>query len=94
MHKIAEEGIAAHWRYKESGKEVDKQYNQLFSWLRQMLEWQQELKDPGEFLETFRIDLFPQEVYVFTPHGEVRSFPKGATPIDFAYAIHTNVGHQ
>jgi GTP pyrophosphokinase len=94
MHKIAEEGIAAHWRYKESGKEVDKQYNQLFSWLRQMLEWQQELKDPGEFLETFRIDLFPQEVYVFTPRGEVKSFPKGATPIDFAYAIHTNVGHQ
>ena len=94
MHKIAEEGIAAHWRYKESGKEIDKQYNQLFSWLRQMLEWQQELKDPGEFLETFRIDLFPQEVYVFTPRGEVKSFPKGATPIDFAYAIHTNVGHQ
>jgi GTP pyrophosphokinase len=94
MHKIAEEGIAAHWRYKESGKEVDDQYNQLFSWLRQMLEWQQELKDPREFLETFRIDLFPQEVYVFTPHGDVRSFPKGATPIDFAYAIHTNVGHQ
>ena len=94
MHKIAEEGIAAHWRYKESGKKVDKQYNQLFSWLRQMLEWQQELKDPREFLETFRIDLFPQEVYVFTPHGDVRSFPKGATPIDFAYAIHTNVGHQ
>ncbi|HPD60374.1 MAG TPA: bifunctional (p)ppGpp synthetase/guanosine-3',5'-bis(diphosphate) 3'-pyrophosphohydrolase [Thermodesulfobacteriota bacterium] len=94
MHKIAEEGIAAHWRYKESGKEIDKEYNQLFSWLRQMLEWQQELKDPGEFLETFRIDLFPQEVYVFTPRGEVKSFPKGATPIDFAYAIHTNVGHQ
>jgi len=94
MHKIAEEGIAAHWRYKESGKEIDKQYNQLFSWLRQMLEWQQELKDPGEFLETFRIDLFPQEVYVFTPRGEVKSFPKGATPIDFAYSIHTNVGHQ
>ena len=94
MHKIAEEGDSAHWRYKESGKEIDKQYNQLFSWLRQMLEWQQELKDPGEFLETFRIDLFPQEVYVFTPRGEVRSFPKGATPIDFAYAIHTNVGHQ
>ena len=94
MHKIANEGIAAHWRYKEGGKEVDERYDQLFSWLRQMLEWQQELKDPGEFLETFRIDLFPQEVYVFTPRGEVKSFPKGATPIDFAYSIHTNVGHQ
>jgi len=94
MHKIANEGIAAHWRYKEGGKEVDRRYDQLFSWLRQMLEWQQELKDPREFLEVFRIDLFPQEVYVFTPRGEVKSFPKGATPIDFAYSIHTNVGHQ
>ncbi|MBW1679781.1 MAG: bifunctional (p)ppGpp synthetase/guanosine-3',5'-bis(diphosphate) 3'-pyrophosphohydrolase, partial [Deltaproteobacteria bacterium] len=93
MHRIAEEGIAAHWRYKE-GKEIDRRDDQLFSWLRQMLEWQQELRDPGEFLETFRIDLFPDEVYVFTPRGEVKAFPQGATPIDFAYSIHTDVGHQ
>jgi len=93
MHRIAEEGIAAHWRYKE-GKEVDKRDDQMFSWLRRMLEWQQELKDPREFLETFRIDLFPDEVYVFTPRGEVKAFPRGATPIDFAYSIHTDVGHQ
>jgi len=93
MHRTAEEGIAAHWRYKE-GKRADKGDDQLFSWLRQMLEWQQELRDPREFLETFRIDLYPDAVYVFTPKGEVKSFPQGATPIDFAYSVHSDVGHQ
>lgn len=93
MHRIAEEGIAAHWRYKE-GREIEKRDDQLFSWLRRMLEWQQELRDPREFLETFRTDLFPDEVYVFTPKGEVKAFPQGATPIDFAYGIHTTIGHQ
>ncbi len=93
MHQIAEEGIAAHWRYKE-GKEIDRRDDQMFSWLRRMLEWQQDLRDPKEFLEMFRIDLYPDEVYVFTPRGEVKAFPRGATPIDFAYSIHTDVGHQ
>jgi len=93
MHRTAEEGIAAHWRYKE-GKRADKGDDQLFSWLRQMLEWQQELRDPREFMETFRIDLYPDAVYVFTPKGEVKSFPHGATPIDFAYSVHSDVGHQ
>lgn len=93
MHRIAEEGIAAHWRYKE-GKEISKRDDQLFAWLRQMLEWQQDLKDPAEFLEAFRINLYPDEVYVFTPRGDVKAFPQGATPIDFAYSIHTDVGHK
>lgn len=93
MHKIAEGGIAAHWRYKE-GKAGDKRTDQVFSWLRQMLEWQQDLKDPSEFLETVRIDLFPDEVYVFTPKGEVKAFPQEATPIDLAYSVHSDVGHH
>ena len=93
MHRIAEEGIAAHWRYKE-GREINKRDDQLFAWLRQMLEWQQDLKDPAEFLENFRIDLYPDEVYVFTPRGDVKAFPQGATPLDFAYSIHTDVGSK
>jgi GTP pyrophosphokinase len=93
MHRIANEGIAAHWVYKE-GKSVPESDSKRFSWLRQLLEWQQDLKDPREFLETVRIDLFPDDVYVFTPTGEVKTFPRGATPIDFAYSIHSEVGHQ
>ena len=93
MHKIANEGIAAHWLYKE-GKSVPDGDSRRFAWLRQLLEWQQDLKDPMEFLETVRVDLFPDEVYVFTPAGEVKAFPHGSTPIDFAYSIHTEVGHQ
>jgi guanosine-3',5'-bis(diphosphate) 3'-pyrophosphohydrolase len=93
MHRISEEGIAAHWQYKESegltGKEAER-----ISWLRQILDWQQDLKDPRDFLEMVKIDLFPEEVYTFTPRGKVMSFSTGATPIDFAYAIHTEVGHQ
>lgn len=93
MHKTAEEGIAAHWRYKEGGKEDEKVYEK-FTWLRHLLEWQQEMKDAREFMETVKIDLFPEEVYVFTPRGDVKSFPRGATPIDFAYSIHTEIGHK
>jgi GTP pyrophosphokinase len=93
MHRIAEEGIAAHWKYKEGrvGANRDEQY---FIWLRQLLEWQQEVRDPQEFLQNLKIDLYPEEVYIFTPKGEVKALPRDATPVDFAYAIHTDVGHQ
>jgi len=92
MHRIAEEGIAAHWLYKEKrGKDG---FDQAFVWLRQLLEWQQEMKDPREFMETVKVDLFPDEVYVFTPKGDVKALPEGSTPIDFSYAIHTEVGNH
>jgi GTP pyrophosphokinase len=93
MHRRAEEGIAAHWKYKEGrvGAGRDEQY---FQWLRQLLEWQQEVRDPQEFLTNLKIDLYPEEVYIFTPRGQVKVLPKGSTPVDFAYAIHTDVGHQ
>ena len=93
MHHIAEEGIASHWKYKEGrvGAERDEQY---FQWLRRLLEWQQEVRDPQEFMQNLRIELYPEEVYIFTPKGEVKSLPRGATPVDFAYFIHTDVGHQ
>jgi GTP pyrophosphokinase len=96
MHRISEDGIAAHWKYKETGKKGEKiaKIDEKFAWLRHLLEWQQEMKDPKEFLETMKIDLFPDEVYVFTPKGKVLAFPKGATPIDFAYHIHTDVGDR
>ena len=93
MDRIAKEGIAAHWVYKEGGS-VPEGDSKRFAWLRQLLEWQKDLKDPREFLETVRVDLFPDEVYVFTPKGEVKSFPRGATPIDFAYSIHSAVGDR
>jgi GTP pyrophosphokinase len=93
MHQIAEEGIAAHWRYKE-GRPLEESDIRNFAWLRQIIEWQREVKDPHEFLNSLKIDLYPEEVYCFTPKGEVKSFPRGATPIDFAYAIHTDIGHQ
>jgi GTP diphosphokinase / guanosine-3',5'-bis(diphosphate) 3'-diphosphatase len=93
MHGVAEEGIAAHWKYKEGRTGFDKD-DQAFSWLRQLLEWQQEVKDPHEFLNSLKLDLYPEEVYCFTPNGEVRMLPRGASPVDFAYAIHTEVGHQ
>jgi len=93
MHNIAEQGIAAHWRYKE-GKDIGKKDDEQFAWLRQLLEWQQDLKDPREFLDIVKIDLFPEEVYVFTPKGAVKQFPLGATPVDFAYSIHTEIGHH
>ena len=92
MHSVAEEGIAAHWKYKEGrvGEKPDEQY---FVWLRQLLEWQQEVRDPNEFIHSLKVDLYPEEVYTFTPKGEVKALPRGATPVDFAYAIHTDVGH-
>ena len=91
MHRTAEYGIAAHWRYKEgarSGSEVD----ETLSWFRQVLEWQQETREPEEFMEFLRIDLFQDEIFVFTPQGDVKQLPKGATAIDFAFAVHTEVG--
>jgi GTP pyrophosphokinase len=91
MHRIAEEGIAAHWLYKEKKSEKDK-FDTAFVWLRQLVEWQQEMKDPREFMESVRVDLFPDEVYVFTPKGDVKALPEGSTPIDFAYVVHTQVG--
>lgn len=94
MHRIAEYGIAAHWRYKEGGKAADKDYEQKLSWLRQLLEWQQDLRDPREFMETVRLDVLTDEVFVFTPRGDVIDLPAGSTPIDFAYKVHTEVGHR
>lgn len=93
MHRTAEYGIAAHWRYKEGGK-GDKSFDRKLSWLRQILEWQQELKDTQEFMEILKIDLFTDVVFVFTPKGDVMELPAGSVPIDFAYRIHTQVGHQ
>jgi len=93
MHRVAEEGIAAHWRYKD-GKDVQFNEIQRFAWLRQLLEWEQNLEDPQEFLHSIKEDLFPDEVNVFTPKGDLWNFPKGATVIDFAYRIHSDIGHH
>src|SRR5438105_309027 len=93
MHRMAEEGIAAHWKYKE-GRVGDQRDERYFTWMRQLLEYQQEVRDPREFIQNLKIDLYPEEVYAFTPKGQVKAFPRGATAIDFAYAIHTEVGHQ
>jgi guanosine-3',5'-bis(diphosphate) 3'-pyrophosphohydrolase len=93
MDDQAEEGIAAHWKYKE-GRVGDERDERYFQWMRQLLEWQQEVRDPQEFIHNLKIDLYPEEVYTFTPKGEVKTLPRGATPLDFAYAIHTDVGHR
>ncbi len=93
MHRIAEEGVAAHWKYKD-GKPSSGDDDQRITWMRQLIEWSQELQEPGEFLSTLRVDLAPVEVYAFTPKGRVLELPRGATPVDFAYAVHTEVGHQ
>ena len=93
MHRTAEYGIAAHWRYKD-GKPQDENFEEKISWLRQLLEWQRDLTDAEEFMETLKIDLFEDEVFAFTPQGDVISLPKDATPVDFAYNIHTEVGHN
>jgi len=93
MHRVAEVGIAAHWRYKE-GKTDNSDFDNKFAWLRQLLEWQKEMSDASEFLETLKIDLFTDEVFVFTPKGDVVNLPAGSTPIDFAYAIHSGVGNR
>jgi GTP pyrophosphokinase len=92
MHKMAEEGIAAHWKYKDGGP-VSAKDEQRLAWLRQVVEWQQDVKDPSEFLSTLKVDLYPEEVYCFTPMGKVVILPRDASAIDFAYAIHTEVGH-
>ena len=92
MHRLAEEGIAAHWKYKE-GKKGPGADDQRITWLRQLVEWQQEMRDPGEFISTLKVDLYPEEVYTFTPMGKVIVLPRDATPIDFAYAIHSDVGN-
>ena len=94
MHKVAEQGIAAHWRYKKEVSLVQGQADEQFDWLRRLVEFKEELSNPHQFLETVKSDLFPDEVYVFTPKGELKVFPKGATPIDFAYAIHTELGNH
>lgn len=93
MHQVAEMGIAAHWKYKE-GINLDEKDDKRFRWLRQLFEYQKDLKNNSEFLETIKIDLFPDEVFVFTPTGDVKVFPRGSTPIDFAYSIHTDVGNR
>jgi len=92
MHRIAEEGIAAHWKYKE-GRKGPAADDQRIAWLRHLVEWQRDMQDPGEFMSTLKVDLYPEEVYIFTPRGKVVVLPRDATPIDFAYAIHSDVGH-
>ena len=93
MHRIAEQGVAAHWKYKD-GRGVSQADDQRIVWMRQLIEWVQEMQEPSEFLSTLRVDLYPEEVYTFSPKGRVVVLPRAATPIDFAYAIHTEVGHQ
>ena len=93
MHRVAEEGIAAHWRYKERSA-ISPREEQQFAWLRQLMEWQRDLTDAKEFMDTVKGDLFPDVVYVFTPRGDVKELPQGSTPIDFAYSVHTDIGHQ
>src|SRR6266849_1310108 len=93
MHRIAEQGVAAHWKYKD-GKEVSDADDQRIVWMRQLIEWVKEMQEPSEFMSTLRVDLYPEEVYAFTPKGRILALPRGATPLDFAYTIHTEVGHQ
>ena len=96
MNRIANEGIAAHWLYKEGARPsaADKQETQRFSWVRELLDWNKEWRDPKTFFDVAKIDFYSDEVYVFTPMGEVKVFPRGATPVDFAYEVHTEVGHR
>ncbi len=94
MHKVSEYGVAAHWRYKEGGKNSDKDFDHKVSWLRHLIDWQQELRDPREFVEALKVDVFADEVFVFTPKGDVVDLPAGSIPLDFAYRIHTDVGHR
>ncbi len=93
FHDIAERGVAAHWRYKERGRKIDHQDEMKFKWVRQLLQWQGELDEPAEFLDTIKLDLFADDIYVFTPQGDLKALPRGSTPIDFAYDVHTDVGH-
>ena len=93
MHRIAEQGVAAHWRYKD-GKDVSDADDQRILWMRQLIEWVKDMQEPSEFMATLKVDLYPEEVYAFTPKGKVLALPRGATPVDFAYAVHTEVGNQ
>lgn len=93
MDEVAEKGIAAHWAYKER-RQVQQDDNLRFSWLRQIIEWQKDIPNPRDFLNTVRMEIYPEVVFVFTPRGEVKELPRGSTPVDFAYAIHSEVGHQ
>jgi GTP diphosphokinase / guanosine-3',5'-bis(diphosphate) 3'-diphosphatase len=94
MHRIAEDGIAAHWKYKDGKLVAEKGEDERISWLRHLVEWQQEMKDSADFMSTLKVDLYPEEVYTFTPKGKVVALPRDATSVDFAYAIHTEVGHN
>src|SRR5690606_1701057 len=94
MHRRAEYGLAAHWRYKESNRSPANQAAADMGWLRQIADWQQETADPSEFLDSLRGEISRAEVYVFTPAGKLLALPQGATPVDFAYAVHTEVGHK
>ena len=94
MHRIAEQGVAAHWKYKGGPEVASSADDQRIVWMRHLIEWVQEMQEPSEFLSTLRVDLYPEEVYTFTPKGRVVVLPRGATPVDFAYAVHTEVGHQ
>ena len=96
MHRVSEYGVAAHWKYKEAGKgaTASNEYDQKLSWLRQLVNLQQELSDPREYVEALKVDVFSDEVFVFTPKGDVIDLPKGSIPIDFAYRIHTEVGNH
>ncbi|MGH9526418.1 MAG: RelA/SpoT family protein, partial [Terriglobales bacterium] len=93
MHRMAEDGIAAHWKYKDGALAAEAE-DERIGWLRRVVEWQQEMRDPGEFLATLKVDLHPEEVYAFTPKGRIIRLPREATPVDFAFAIHTEVGHR
>ncbi len=94
MHRVAEYGIAAHWRYKEGGAKRDSRYEERLNWLRQLLEWQREVSGAEEFIESVKTDIFRDQVFVYTPQGDVHDLPAGSTPIDFAYRIHTDLGHR
>jgi len=93
MHQVSEVGIAAHWRYKE-GTKPDREYDAKLAWLRQLLDWQRDVSDATEFVEGIKLDIFQDQVFVFTPKGDIKDLPAGATPLDFAYRIHTDVGHR
>lgn len=93
MHRVAEEGIAAHWKYKEKGQ-IDQKTDRVFGWLRQLVEWQQDLADNRQFMDSVKMDLFPDVIYVFTPKGDVKELAKGSCPLDFAYTVHTEVGNH
>ena len=93
MHQVGEDGIAAHWRYKE-GTKSDREYDAKLAWLRQLMDWQRDVSDATEFVEGIKLDVFQDQVFVFTPKGDIKDLPAGATPLDFAYRIHTDVGHR